>query len=176
MTPPAPVLPEGKPMKFKVGDKAVHPSHGVGEVTGVEIREISGSKREFYVLETMDRGRKQKVMVATESAVRLGLRPIMSTKEAKAIFDVLRSEEVAVSSQPWNRRQREYNDMLNSGSATQVAKVLRDLSRLRGSKELSFGERRLLEHAGSLLVAELAAAKKVESTAIELEIAAILSV
>ncbi len=49
--------------------------------------------------------------------------------------------------------------MLKSGSPIEVAKVLRDLSRLRGDKDLSFGERRLLEQARNLLVAELALAK-----------------
>src|SRR5579859_1557073 len=28
---------------FKVGDKAVHPSHGVGEVTSIDEREIAGT-------------------------------------------------------------------------------------------------------------------------------------
>ncbi len=74
-------------------------------------------------------------------------------------MDELKKDEVAVTSQPWNRRYREYTEMLKSGSPIEVAKVLRDLSRLRGDKDLSFGERRLLEQARNLLVAELALAK-----------------
>ncbi|MCA9580534.1 MAG: CarD family transcriptional regulator [Myxococcales bacterium] len=162
-------------MKFKVGDKAVHPSHGVAEITSVEVKEIGGNKKEFYVLETLDKGRKQKLMVATDAVVRLGLRKVISRTEAKKVYEVLRADEVAVTSQPWNRRQREYNEMLNSGSLFQVAKVLRDLYRLKGGKELSFGERRLLEQASSLLVTELALVKKVQVQRIETEIADILS-
>ena len=37
-------------LPFKVGDMAVYPAHGVGEVTSIEAREISGSKQLFYVL------------------------------------------------------------------------------------------------------------------------------
>ena len=43
---------------FKVGDKAVHPAHGVGEVTGIDVREIAGSKAQFYVLKIVESGIK----------------------------------------------------------------------------------------------------------------------
>ena len=33
---------------FSVGDKVVYPGHGVAEITGLEAREISGAKLEFY--------------------------------------------------------------------------------------------------------------------------------
>ncbi|MCA9600715.1 MAG: CarD family transcriptional regulator, partial [Myxococcales bacterium] len=154
-------------MTFKVGERAVHPSHGVGVVTHIEIRDIGGSNKEFYVLETTDRGRASKVLVATEAAERIGLRKIITLKDAKRVYDVLKATDVAVKAQPWNRRQREYTKMLNSGSPFEVAKVLRDLSRIRGSKELSLGERRLLEHAQSLVVTELAIAQKTTEERVE---------
>lgn len=165
----------GKTNPFKVGDRAVHPAHGVGMIIGIETRDIGGTKREFYILETTDRGRKNKVMVATESAVRLGLRPTISPKDAKKVFEVLRTNEIAVKAQPWNRRQREYSQMLNSGSPFEVAKVLRDLYRVKASKELSVGERRLLEHAQALVVSELSIAQKSDAATIEQEIATIFA-
>jgi CarD family transcriptional regulator len=144
-------------MQFKVGDKAVHPAHGVGEVTSIEKKTIGGSDKRFYILKIVDTG--MTVMVPTDGVERLGLRDVISKKEAKKVMDELKKDEVAVTSQPWNRRYREYTEMLKSGSPIEVAKVLRDLSRLRGDKDLSFGERRLLEQARNLLVAELALAK-----------------
>jgi CarD family transcriptional regulator len=164
-----------KPGAFKVGDRAVHPSHGVGMIIGIELRDIGGTKHEFYILETTDRGRKNKVMVATESAERHGLRKTISPKDAIKVYEVLRTKETAVKAQPWNRRQREYSQMLNSGSPFEVAKVLRDLYRVKGSKELSVGERRLLEQALALVVAELAIAQKSDAAAIEQEIATIFA-
>ena len=145
-------------MDFKIGDKSVHPHHGVGEVTALEAKEIAGQKKTFYILKIVDNG--MKVMVATDAAQRLGLRKVISRTEAKKVFDVLREKKIAVTSQPWNRRYREYIEMLNSGSHFQVAKVLRDLSLLKGDKELSFGERGLLDKAKSLLVTELAVARR----------------
>ena len=55
-----------------------------------------------------------------------------------------------------------------------VQPFLRDLSRLRTDKELSFGERRLLEQARGLLVTELALAKRCKEARIEQDIDALL--
>jgi len=149
-------------MKFSVGDKAVHPAHGVGEVTSIEKKTIAGSDKRFYIMKIVDSG--MTVMVPVDGVERLGLREVISKREATKVYKELEKEEIAVTSQPWNRRYREYTEMLKSGSPIEVAKVLRDLSRLRGEKDLSFGERRLLEQARNLLVAELALARSVKET------------
>lgn len=160
-------------LSFKVGDKAVYPAHGVGEVLGIEAREIAGEKRKFYILKILDTG--MKVMVPIENAASVGLRCVITRKEAEEVMGVLKGAGVAVESQPWNRRYREYMEMLKSGSPFEVAKVLRDLSRLKFDKDLSFGERRLLETARSLLVKELALARKVSERVVEKEIGTIFA-
>ncbi len=159
---------------FKVGDMAVHPSHGVGEVAQIEERELGGQMSHCYVLKIIDTGLK--VMVPKEAASRVGLRPVMKKREAQEILDILRAPEVAVDMQPWNRRFRAYTEMLKSGLPSEIAKVLRDMYRLKFDKDLSFGERRLLDQARSLLIQELALAKKVETSSIEGEIQQIFSV
>jgi CarD family transcriptional regulator len=158
---------------FKAGEMAVHPKHGVGEVVEIEERDLGGKKSAFYVLKIVDTGLK--VMVPTDAADRVGLRPIMKKKEAQKILDILKTPEVAVDVQPWNRRFRAYTEMLKSGLPSEIAKVLRDMYRLKFDKDLSFGERRLLDQARSLLVQELALAKKVKPDSIEGEIQQILS-
>ena len=105
----------------------------------------------------------------------MGLRKVVSRKEAKLVLDVLKEKKIAVTSQPWNRRYREYTEMLNSGSLFEVAKVLRDLSLIKGDKDLSFGERGLLDKAKSLLVTELAVSRKCKEQRVESEIEEILS-
>jgi CarD family transcriptional regulator len=99
----------------------------------------------------------------------------MKQGEAERILDILSTPEVAVEAQPWNRRFRAYTEMLKSGSPPEIAKVLRDMYRLKSDKPLSFGERRLLDQARSLLVQELALAKQVATDCIEGEIQQILS-
>jgi CarD family transcriptional regulator len=153
--PPPPQVPAPD---FKVGDKAVHPAHGVGEVTAIEPRDMGGSRQNFYILRILDNG--MKVMVPTSAATQVGLRGIMTDKEANNILSTMRAREVAVDAQPWSRRFRVYTEMIKSGSPVEIAKVLRDMNRLKFDKDLSFGERRLLDQARSLLLKELAFAKK----------------
>jgi len=145
-------------VSFSVGDKCVHPAHGVGEVTAIERRELGGTAGMFYILKILDNG--MKVLVPVSAAGQVGLRPIMSDKEAEAVLETMRAREVAVDVQPWSRRFRAYTEMMKSGSAYEVAKVLRDMYRLKFDKDLSFGERRLLDQAKSLLMKELAFAKR----------------
>lgn len=172
--PPGPPLPRPPAPDFVVGDKAVHPSHGVGEVTGIEEREIGGTRAKFYILRIMDNG--MKVMVPTSAATQVGLRYVMSDKEATNILSTMRAREVAVDVQPWSRRFRVYTEMIKSGSPIEIAKVLRDMNRLKFDKELSFGERRLLDQAKSLLLKELSIAKKKTEAEMSEEIARIFSV
>ncbi len=159
-------------LEFKVGDKSVHPHHGVGEVIAIETREIAGHETMFYTLSLLGAGTK--IMVATDAAARLGLRKVVSRAQAKKVIDVLRDPTIAVTSQPWNRRYREYTEMLNSGSPFEVAKVLRDLSIIRRDKELSFGERGLLDKSRALLVTELAVARRCKEATVKSEIEGLL--
>jgi CarD family transcriptional regulator len=168
MQPPTTLNTPGIRYSFKVGDMAVHPAHGVGEVERLEDRDFGGRMTTVYVIKIRDTGLK--VMVPTETTERVGLRPVMKKKEAQKILDILKAPEVAVDVQPWNRRFRAYTEMLKSGLPSEIAKVLRDMYRLRFDKDLSFGERRLLDQARSLLVQELALAKKVPPSTMEGEI------
>jgi CarD family transcriptional regulator len=152
---------------------AVHPAHGVGEVTGIEKRDLGGSMNLFYVLKIKESGLK--VMIPVSAIAQVGLRRVMSKKEAEKVLRILRAPEVAVDLQPWNRRFRAYTEMLKSGSPYEIAKVLRDMYRLKFDKDLSFGERRLLDQAKSLLVKELALARQIQAGAMEGEITQIFS-
>ena len=153
---------------FEVGDRAVYPAHGVAEVVAIESKDIAGSRKDFYVLKVIHS--EMKLMIPCDGADRAGLRGVADAEVAEEVFAVLRSEEVAVKPGPWNRRFREYTELVNSGRLVEVAKVFRDLWRIRPTRELSYGERRLLEQSRNLLVAELALARGVDVTAIETEL------
>jgi len=162
-----PPPPPGPPIKLKVGDKAVHPAHGVGEVTAIDRREIGGTTSDFYVIKILDNGMKVMVPVGSTGSQ---LRAIMTSKEADGVIETMRAREVAVDLQPWSRRFRAYTEMIKSGSPHEVAKVLRDMYRLKFDKDLSFGERRLLDQAKSLLMKELAAAKGVAEPILQAQV------
>ena len=61
-------------------------------------------------------------------------------------------------------------EKINTGSIYEIAEVLRDLYLLRTEKELSFGERKILDTAKNLLVKELAIVRDVKETDILREI------
>jgi len=157
-----------KNLPFKVGDKAVYPAHGVGEVKSIESREIMGSKQTFYVLQILDSGIK--IMVPTGNVNAVGLREAISNQEVDDVYEILKQRDVHIDNQTWNRRYREYMDKIKTGSVYEIAEVLRDLSILKFKKELSFGERKMLDTAKSLLVKELAICESRDEDEIEVEI------
>ncbi|MBI2378227.1 MAG: CarD family transcriptional regulator [Deltaproteobacteria bacterium] len=148
---------------FSVGDKAVYPAHGVGEVTGIESRNVGGEKQTFYVLRILDNG--MKVMIPT--GAQGGLREIMSPEQVNEVFNVLRQKFLSVETTTWNRRYREYTEKIKSGDPKQIAEVLRDLYLLKNDKDLSFGERKMLDQAKSLLVKEVAIAQDMEEEEVQ---------
>ncbi len=157
-----------KGLPFKVGDKAVYPAHGVGEVKSIESKEIMGNKQTFYVLQILDSG--MKIMVPTTNINAVGLREVISDQEVDDVYEILKQRDVHIDNQTWNRRYREYMDKIKTGSVYEIAEVLRDLSLLKFKKELSFGERKMLDTAKTLLVKELAICEDREEDEIEEEI------
>lgn len=156
------------PQTFNVGDKVVYPGHGVAEITGVEAREISDTKLEFYVLRVLENN--MKVMVPKHNAKSVGLRMLVDEAEVERVYGVLAHRGGKISTATWNRRYREYMEKIKTGSLVEIASVLRDLCILRSDKELSFGERKMLDTARSLLVQELALAKGQEEDVVANEL------
>lgn len=141
---------------FKVGDNAVYPGHGVGEVVAVEQKEMMGCTQVFYSIKILETG--MKIMVPKTNAKNVGLRPIISQDEASKVLNILQEKDVKIDNQTWNRRYREYMEKIKTGSVYEIAEVLRDLFLLKVDKELSFGERKMLDTARTLLITELSLA------------------
>lgn len=154
--------------EFRVGEKAVYPGYGVAEITGVEDREIAGTSQRFYVLRVL--GKDMTLMVPMSNAASVGLRSIIDEVEVEAVYAVLRKRGEKISTATWNRRYREYMEKIRSGSLVEISSVLRDLSLLRADKELSYGERNMLETARALVVQELALARQKSEPDIETEL------
>ncbi len=150
---------------FKIGDLAVYPAHGVGIIERIESQEFSGSSQDFYVMRILDND--MIIMIPTQNVDSVGLREIIGKKEVPKLYSILEKRDVVIDNQTWNRRYREYTDKIKTGSVYEVAEVYRDLLILKIDKELSFGERKMLDTARNLLVKEIALAKKVEEEQIE---------
>ena len=145
---------------FTEGDMAVYPAHGVGVIESIESQTVAGMDQSFYVMKILDND--MKIMIPTASSENVGLRAIISKKEVDKVLDILRDRDTEIGTQTWNRRYREYMEKIKTGSIHEVAAVLRDLFLLSVDKDLSYGERKMMDTAKSLLVKEISLARKVD--------------
>jgi CarD family transcriptional regulator len=157
---------------FKIGDIVVYPAHGVVVVEGIEVKEICNTRKTFYILKVIDSDAT--VMVPTDNTQIVGLRPVVAKTEIPKIYQILRTRKKINPTnghKSWNKRYREYAEKIKSGNIFEVAEVLKDIHLLQNEKELSFGERRMMDTARILLIKEISISKnsKEESVAGEVE-------
>ena len=157
---------------FTVGDLAVYPAHGVGRIESIESRNIGGDKQNFYIMRILEND--MVIMIPTQNVNSVGLRDIIPSEKVPEVYAILREKDLPGDNQTWNRRYREYMEKIKTGSLYEVAGVFRDLYLLRGTKDLSFGERKLLDTAQILLLKELSIAKNITEQAILAEIESML--
>jgi CarD family transcriptional regulator len=150
---------------FKIGDLAVYPSHGVGVIERIETRQISGNSQDFYIMRILEND--MIIMIPTKNVENVGLRELIRQKEVPKLYSILKKKKTMMDNQTWNRRFREYTEKIKTGSVYEVAEVYRDLLTLKIEKELSFGERKMLDTARNLLVKEISLAKRVKEEQIE---------
>jgi CarD family transcriptional regulator len=146
-----------KKISFKSGDKVVYPGHGVGEVNEVVSKKIAGTEQQFFDMTIIETG--MKIMVPVAQAESVGLRRVVDRKAVDKVYKILKDRNFIIDSQTWNRRFREYSQKIRTGSVYEIAEVIRDLSVLSNDKELSFGEKKMLDTAQNLLATEIAIAR-----------------
>ena len=158
---------------FKVGDLAVYPAQGVGRIEAIETRDISGQKQDFYIMKILEND--MIIMIPVNNVESVGLRDIIDDEGVAKVYEIMKKRDIPADNQTWNRRYREYMEKIKTGSVCEVAEVLRDLYLLKVDKELSFGERKMLDTAQGLLLKELSIAKKTDESTIMSDIKAIFS-
>ena len=164
-----------KDQEFQIGDLAVYPAHGVGEIQAIESRVVNGEKHDFYIMKVLENN--MLIMIPTRNVESVGLRDIIDAEEIPKVYEVMKTKKASsADNQTWNRRYRDYMEKIKTGSLYDVAEVFRDLSLLKLNKDLSFGERKLYDTAQGLLVKELSKAKKTDEKTILSEIDALFVV
>lgn len=156
-----------------MGDCVVYPSQGVATVKRIDEREVGSHIRRFYVLQVL--ATQTTIMVPVDNADSVGLREIIRDDEIDDVFAILKKKDVKVDLTTWNRRYREYMEKIRTGSVYEIAEVLRNLFLLRHLKDLSFGERKMLDQAKQLLVRELSLSQKTKEEKIEADISSIFT-
>src|SRR4030042_1263238 len=162
------MMRKGVNVMFHIGDKAVYPGHGVGVIEAIETKRISGREQIFFILRILENG--MTIMIPRDNVESAKLRGVIRKIDVRKVIGILKDRDVTIDNQTWNRRYREYMEKINTGSIYGIAEVLRDLYLLREEKELSFGERKIMDMAKNLLIKELAIARNVKETDIVREI------
>jgi CarD family transcriptional regulator len=155
-------------MKLQVGDMVVYPAQGVAKVEGLEEKVIMESTMRFFVLRVLDSDKK--IMVPENKVGSVDIRHVISEDEVDEVFDILRERGVSFDHGTWNRRYRAYLEKIKTGSIFEIAEVLRDLNLIKLEKNLSFGERKMLDTARRLLVQELSIAMNNSEEQVEKEL------
>lgn len=137
---------------FVVGDYIVHPMHGAGVIENIVSKRINGDEREYYVLK-LPVG-DMVVMVPVNGCEGIGVRPVVSRKEALDILAAFPGIEISMT-QNWNKRYRENMDKIKSGNLLEVGEVVKGLMRRDIERGLSTGERKMLHSAKQILISEL---------------------
>ena len=114
------------------------------------------------------------VMIPTGNTQEIGVRPIVSDKEAEDLISAMENIEVDMT-QNWNRRYRENMVRLKSGDLLEVARVVKGLLLRDGERGLSNGERKMLHTAKQILISELVLAQSLPYKTVEDNIDTVLS-
>jgi CarD family transcriptional regulator len=135
-----------------VGDKVVYPHHGAATIIKKQKLDVGGEKRDYFILEIATD--QLTVSVPADSAVELGVRPVISRNKARQVFATLRSEPQEAGSN-WSRWYKVLTEKINSGDIFQVAEVIRDLDYAQKIKGISPALKRMLAKARLIIISEL---------------------
>jgi len=124
-----------------------------------------GNIQSFYIMKIL--GSNMKIMIPLDSAKSVGLRGVISAREIPKIYEILKDKDITIDKQTWNKRYRDYLEKIKTGSVYEVARVLRDLCILKLDKDLSFGERKMMDTARNLLIKEISVVSKSDESKVE---------
>lgn len=156
-----------KRLKFRVHERIVYPSHGVGQVIAIEEEEIAGFALELYVIH-FERERL-KLRVPTAKSESLGMRKLSELTVVEEAFRVV-CGRARIKRVMWSRRAQEYEAKINSGDLVAISEVVRDLFKSQRHLEQSYSERQIYELALDRMVREIAAVRKVDDNVVSAEI------
>lgn len=151
---------------FKVGDYAVCPGHGVGQICDIEERAFGEETKYFYIIKILANG--MTVMVPTDTEA--GIRELVDDPQIEGVYELLKDHDVKLDYSTWNRRYRDYMTKVKTGSILEIASVLRELFLLKEEKNLSFGEKKMLDQCKDLVAHEISICSGLERNKINKDI------
>jgi CarD family transcriptional regulator len=157
---------------FKIGDKIVYPNQGLAVIEDIQQENLYGESLRIYRVRII--ANNTLVLVPSSNTDEMGIRKPVSEDSVEEIFRFLKKRRVDVTTD-WKGRYKEHVSLMRSGTMFDMASVLKSLYFLSLSKPLSFREKKMLEKAKELLVAEISEVSSLPLSKIEQRISHTLS-
>lgn len=157
-------------MAFEVDDWVVHPQHGVGRVTKLEIRQFDSGTTQLYYKISIPNGT---LWVQVEGSS-CGLRKVIAKGDLVKFRDILKSRPTPLTAN-LRQRQVELTDRMRQSSFQARCEVVRDLTALGWYKPLGEGNTTLLRVAQQALYQEWATAEGLSLMEATREVKALLT-
>src|SRR3990170_1724554 len=139
---------------FSLDEKVVYPGHGVAKISRIIEKTFGSNIIKFFELQLMSKD--MTVLVPVDNVEATGIRPLSSRENIDEVFTILaqptkKTIDYEAVGNNWNKRNKEYQIKLRTGNLIEIGKIYRDLKSIACEKELSFGERSLLQQTEMLL-------------------------
>lgn len=133
------------------GDWIVHNMHGLGQVVGLDSKEISGDKKIFYEVKT----KKLTYWLAVSESNSNRIRHVASTRTIKRALKVISSEPQPLS-ENFRKRLNDIRESIEDGSLKSKALLIRDLHARNVKRDIHVNEKRILDTLKQQFVNEYA--------------------
>ena len=149
---------------FGVNDRVVYPGHGVARINRIVEKIVGKEAVHFFELKFLNK--EMTVLVPTTNLESVGIRALSSASLVTNVFKIISrpvkdSFEYELMVSNWNKRNKDYQNKIRRGDLIEMSEIYRDLKHIACQKELSFGEKNLLQKTEMLLVEEIAIVEQV---------------
>jgi RNA polymerase-interacting CarD/CdnL/TRCF family regulator len=141
---------------FSKGDWIVHAYYGVGQIKGIEKKQIEDNETKYYIVEA----RNSTFFVPVNNAENDRIRPVASKYMLRKAIKTLKDPPQEFE-QDHNQRKRQISEMLNDCSLVATAALVRDLSSRRSQHGLNDHEENTLSKLSTRLVREWSITQKI---------------
>lgn len=154
-------------MRFKINEKLVYPAHGVAVVEDVIEKMVSGRSLAFYKLAFLYKD--MTILIPVNNCEQTGVRQLSALVDIDGALAALQERiakqefvTVDVSPSGWNKRNKDYQNRVQNGDFAVVLDIYQELMHIAQNKDLSFGEKTLLQTTEELLAQELMVIKAID--------------
>ncbi len=149
-------------MSFEIGEKVIHLSYGLGEIVGIEERNVQGAPTRCYVVRTDD----LTIWIPVDDIQQRSLRRPTPPEKFKELFAILSSQPEPLPEDRLARKEL-LQSMLKDGQLESICRLVRDLNNFKHVSKLNEQEKSILERALKSLLTEWIYASGISRSAAE---------